>query len=86
MTIGRNSIAIVITVPNLENPKEPHKVTVQANKNFGICDMSPRVGEILTDFQGQQLVYHDGIKFRTNSNVTGKLKTALTEALNPNKQ
>lgn len=55
MTLGRKSIYTVINVTNTDNPKKPHKVTVQANKNYGICDMSPRVREILSDFQGRQI-------------------------------
>lgn len=55
MTLGHKSIYTVINVTNTDNPKKPHKVTVQANKNYGICDMSPRVGEILSDFQGRQI-------------------------------
>lgn len=36
--IGYKSIAMKIKVQNVSNPKAPHKVIVQANKNYGICD------------------------------------------------
>lgn len=55
MTLGRKSIYTVITISNNENPEKPYKITVQANKNYGICNISPRVGEILSDFQGRQI-------------------------------
>ena len=55
MTLGRKSIYTVINITNTKNPEKPYKVTVQANKNYGICNMSPRVGEILSDFQGRQI-------------------------------
>lgn len=55
MALGRKSIYTVINVSNTKNPEKPYKVTVQANKNYGICNMSPRVREILSDFQGRQI-------------------------------
>lgn len=77
MTIGRKSITTVITVPNVENPKKPHEITVQANKNYGICDMAPRVGEILSDFQGRQI---------NNGDVISELESVLYVQLNPKKE
>lgn len=77
MTIGRKSITTVITVPNVENPKKPHEITVQANKNYGICDMAPRVGEILSDFQGRQI---------NNGDVISELESVLYVQLNPKKK
>ena len=74
MTLGRNSIFVIFNITNTTNSAKPHEVTVQANKNYGICDMSPRVGEILSDFQGQQI----------NSEVVQeRLCYALEVALNP---
>lgn len=74
MTLGRNSIYNVLKIVNISNPAEPYKVTVQANKNYGICDMSPRVGEILSDFQGRQI---------NDENIENALVEALFVALNP---
>lgn len=38
-------------------------IKVQANKNYGICDMEPKYDSIFTDFQGQQIndpqVFHN---------------------------
>lgn len=87
MTTGRKSIFTTITVPNNENPKNPHEITVQANKNYGICDMSPRVGEVLSDFQGRQLVFRgsDGNLY-LNDTVTTELEAALNVVLNPKKE
>lgn len=86
MTIGHKSITTVITVPNVENPKKPHEITVQVNKNYGICDMAPRVGEILSDFQGRQLVGNDHGELFLNEEVVYELETALDNALNPKKE
>ena len=77
MTLGRKSIYTVINVSNTENPEKPHKVTVQANKNYGICDMSPRVGEILSDFQGRQI---------NNELVMSSLEETLYNELNTKKE
>ena len=77
MTLGRKSIYTVINIANTENPKKPHKVTVQANKNYGICDMSPRVGEILSDFQGRQI---------NDELVISSLEDSLYNELNTKKE
>lgn len=77
MTLGRKSIYTVLYVTNNENPIKPHKVTVQANKNYGICDMNPRVGEILSDFHGQQI---------NSEFVISELEEALYVALNTKKE
>lgn len=48
---------------------------VQLDRNYGICDLQPRVKDVLTHFQGQQ--------FRIESvkeNLTTALADALTEA------
>ena len=88
MTIGRKSITTVITVPNNENPKKPHEITVQANKNYAICDMSPRVNEVLSDFQGRQLVSKDleTGNLYLNDEVIDELEAALNRELNPKKE
>lgn len=88
MKIGRKSITTVITVNNNENPKKPHEITVQANKNYAICDMSPRVNEVLSDFQGQQLVSKDlrTGKLYLNDDVVDELEAALDRELNPKKE
>lgn len=87
MTLGRKSISTVIVVPNSENPNKSHEVTVQANKNHSICDMSPRVGEVLSDFQGRQLV---SVSLATgelylNEQVVSELEEVLNVELNPKK-
>lgn len=88
MTIGRKSISTVITVNNNENPKKPHEITVQANKNYAVCDMSPHINEVLSDFQGRQLVYKDMTsgKLYLNEEVVSELENALNVALNPKKE
>lgn len=88
MTIGRKSITTVITVNNNENPKKPHEITVQANKNYAICDMSPCINEVLSDFQGRQLVYKDMTsgQLYLNEEVVSELENALNVALNPKKE
>lgn len=73
MTLGHKSIYIIITIPNKENPVSPYKIKVQANKNLGICDIEPRIGETLTDFQGRQI---------NNADVIYHLQNVLTEKLN----
>lgn len=85
MTIGRKSITTVITVNNNENPKKPHEITVQANKNYAVCDMSPRINEVLSDFQGRQLVSKDlrSGKLYLNGDVVNELEAALNRELNP---
>lgn len=77
MTLGRKSISTVLSITNTENPKKPHEVVVQANKNYGICDMSPRVGEVLSDFQGRQI---------NNGDVISELESVLYVQLNPKKK
>lgn len=98
MTIGRKSITTVIIVNNNEtvqksstssqNPKKPHEITVQANKNYAVCDMSPRINEVLSDFQGRQLVYKDMTsgQLYLNKEVVSELENALNIALNPKKE
>lgn len=98
MTIGRKSITTVITVNNNEtaqksktsgqNPKKPHEITVQANKNYAVCDMSPRINEVLSDFQGRQLVYKDMTsgQLYLNEEVVSELENALNIVLNPKKE
>lgn len=98
MTIGRKSITTVITVNNNEtaqksktsgqNPKKPHEITVQANKNYAVCDMSPRINEVLSDFQGRQLVYKDMTsgQLYLNEEVVSELENVLNIVLNPKKE
>ena len=85
MKIGRKSITTVITVTNNETVQKPHEITVQANKNYAICDMSPRVNEVLSDFQGRQLVSKDlrSGKLYLNDDVVNELEVALNRELNP---
>lgn len=87
MKIGRKSITTTITVNNSENSKKPHEITVQVNKNHAICDMAPRVSEVLSSFQGRQLV---SINLRTgklylNDDVVNELEAALDCELNSKK-
>ena len=72
MALGRKSIYTVITISYNENPEKPYKITVQANKNYGICDMKPRIGELLSDFQGRQI---------NDDNVLIRLENAIDEEL-----
>lgn len=65
MQLGRKSIVTTLVINN-------QKVLVQANKNFGICDIEPRVGEVLSDFQGQQI---------NDEYVISRLKYALVKSL-----
>lgn len=55
MTLGRKSLYTTLAIFNDENPEKSCVVTVQANKNYGICDMNPRIGEVLSKFQGRQI-------------------------------
>lgn len=55
MTLGHKSKYSSFYVTNEKNRKQPFKITIQANKNGAICDIEPRVGEVLSDFQGQQI-------------------------------
>lgn len=82
MTLGRKSISATLTIANNENPQEPHRVTIQANKNHAICDMHPRVGEVMSTFQGRQLCSTSGL----NNAVIDALEDALYVALNPKKE
>ena len=84
MELGRKSIIVEIAVNNDDNCK----VVVQANKNFTICNMSPRIGEVLSTFQGRQLVYKDSISgnILNNTETVLKLKNALYTALNTKKE
>lgn len=98
MTLGRKSISTVITVNNNEtaqksstsgqNPKKPLEINVQVNKNYAICDMSPRINEVLSDFQGRQLVYKDMTsgQLYLNEEVMSKLENAINIVLNPKKE
>lgn len=84
MTIGRESLITIITVNN----ENPHEITVQANKNYAVCDMSPRINEVLSDFQGRQLAYKDMTsgQIYLNEEVVSELENALNIALNPKKE
>lgn len=84
MELGRKSIIVEIAVNNDDNCK----VVVQANKNFAICNMSPRIGEVLSTFQGRQLVYKDSISgnILNNTETVLKLENALYTALNAKKE
>ncbi len=88
MKIGRKSITTIITVNNNENPNKPNEITVQANKNYAICDMSPRINEVLSDFQGRQLVCKNMMsgKLYLNEEAVSELETVLNNALNPKKR
>lgn len=82
MTLGRKSVSTTLTIANNENPQKPHRVTIQANKNYAICDMYPRVGEILSTFQGRQLCSTSGL----NDVVVSALEDTLYVALNSKKE
>lgn len=71
MTLGRKSLKKVLLIANKQNPKKPFKVTIQANKNHGICDIYPRKGELLTIFQGRQ--YDDSLVIEHLENVLYEL-------------
>lgn len=60
MKLGVNSIVKTIKI-------KKEVVKVQANKNYGICDMEPRYESIFTDFQGRQI--NDPEVFRTLINT-----------------
>lgn len=71
--IGKKSITKQLLIVNKNNPKEPFKVLVQANKNFGIIEIQPRISKVFNEFQGRQI----------NSESTMEhLKNVLTETLN----
>lgn len=60
--VGRNSIVKKLLINNALNPKKPHWVFIQANKNHGICNIVlsekdkgiTRISEALAKYQGQQ--------------------------------
>lgn len=71
--LGRKSKTKSFIIPNNQNPSNSYNITVQYNKNGGICDIIPRIGNVFTDFQGKQL----------NDDITRlKLTNVLHEELN----
>lgn len=65
MKLGVNSIVKTIKIKD-------EIIRIQANKNYGICDMEPRYESIFTDFQGRQI--NNPEVFRTLINT---LKTVI---------
>lgn len=65
MKLGVNSIVKTIKI-------KKEVIKVQANKNYGICDMEPRYESIFTGFQGRQI--NDPEVFHTLINA---LKTVI---------
>lgn len=55
MEIGKKSIVLTVQIPNNKNPKQPYEVNIQANKSFGICDISHCRDTILSAYQGRQI-------------------------------
>lgn len=78
MTLGHKSISTTLIIHNNENPQKPYKVVVQADKNYAICDMSPRIGEVLSIFQGRQLCSTEGL----NEPIISVLEDVLYVELN----
>lgn len=73
MEVGKKSIVLTVHIPNTKNPKKPHEVLIQANKNYGICDCSHCRDVVLKHFQGNQI--NDG-------NVIEEIETVLLHELN----
>ena len=73
MELGRKSIVHTVSIPNNSNPKKPHEVNIQANKNYGICDVSHCRDRILSTYQGRQI--NDG-------EVISEIEEILTVELN----
>lgn len=73
MALGRKSIYQTLLIYNSQNISEPHKIVVQANKNFAICDIIPRVGNVLNYFQGQQI---------NDSEVMNQVYNAIDDVIN----
>lgn len=73
MELGRKSIVHTVSIPNNSNPKKPYEVDIQANKNYGICDVSHCRNTILPIFQGRQI--NDG-------EVISEIEEILTVELN----
>lgn len=79
--LGRKSIVTEFQVP-CEALEKRVTVLVQANKNYGICDIilvtSPedkvRLADVLSVFQGRQI---------NDSNVAEHLWNVLNETINP---
>lgn len=62
MKIGRNSIVKRLFINDVNNPRKPFWVFLQANKNHGICNIvwsktetnTIRIQEALAKYQGRQ--------------------------------
>jgi hypothetical protein len=67
MQIGKNSHFIVLKIGNTP-------VKIQANKNYGICDMYPRINDVLSSFQGCQV--NDPAVIENLENVLSSILTA----------
>lgn len=84
MALGRKSIARKLEIPSNKDQKKLHVVLVQANKNYGICDVllvtepgkKVRMAEVLSIFQGKQF---------NDLDVVEHLWNVLNEILNPAK-
>ena len=82
-TIGRKSIVKKLEIPNHSDRKKVNAVLIQANKNYGICDIlrviepsgeKVRMSELLSEFQGRQI---------NDENTIIHLWNVLEEVLNP---
>lgn len=82
MALGRKSIVRKLEIPNNKDQKKLHVVLIQANKNYGICDVllvtepgkKIRMAETLSTFQGKQF---------NDLDVVEHLWNVLNETLNP---
>jgi allophanate hydrolase subunit 1 len=70
MQIGRKSIITTLKVNELT-------IMIQANKNYGIIDMEPRIDDVLSSFQGRQV---------NDPTTMDYLENALITALTPEEQ
>ena len=92
--VGHKSIVVKVEIPNYNNPLEPFKVRVQANKNHGICDVT-LCKEVIKEFPGKKRrIYLNPVQRLSEvvSNFQGRqydnpivmerLSNVLTELLN----
>ncbi len=68
LLVGRSDFMAIYYNLNVNGTK----IMVIGNKNYGICDMKPRIGELLSDFQGRQI---------NDDNVLIRLENAIDEEL-----
>lgn len=67
------SVTYKLKVKNVENPETPHEVFVQVNRRGGVCNITPRVGDIFNEVQGRpfELAYGH-IMFRLSEVLNNK--------------